>query len=167
LVSGKADVHALYDVLLNHTDRAGDVPILYSPAPFVNANLKSLQIVTNAVSTHGSRSLWSSQHTYYLELTGCILPSTLLNLCHLLRNTQQGNFVIHLSNDALSANLNAVSSLPQIWGVSGQSSASLALQKDFSGNMMPFFTNQIQKTSSCLHSIKCADGLFWLSLTQL
>lgn len=95
VVRGRQQVHALFDVLINPIKRAGDVPRILSPGPFMNCSVQSLHVTKNG-PTAPTRSGQNTKGaagavggTYALDLQGPIIPSSLISLCHLLSRTQR------------------------------------------------------------------------------
>jgi hypothetical protein len=95
LVTGKADVHALYDVLLNFNKRSGDVPLLYCDYPFINATVKSIAITKNnelprafasAVTHRDDRYCCHSVVTLLLNCCSTVVTLS-LHCCHTVAHT--------------------------------------------------------------------------------
>ncbi|KAH9272132.1 hypothetical protein BASA83_005723 [Batrachochytrium salamandrivorans] len=90
--------HALFDYLLNWTDpgieaRATSLPTLFSPKPFVNAQLKRMKVLRNSLVQVAVEDSVTGQSTlqpmYKLHLSGIILPTQLQDMLSCLVEHQQ------------------------------------------------------------------------------
>ncbi|KAJ4904666.1 Uncharacterized protein Rs2_18617 [Raphanus sativus] len=108
---GNESVHGLYDLLLNYRSSlsfllTADVPVLYSPVPFLNAAISSPKIDCKEMVTAECTSC------YIVETKGeCIPPWIISNICaHVVANGQ--NFEASFVTEPTSVSLNM--GLPQI-----------------------------------------------------
>lgn len=76
-----------------------ELPTLYSIVPFNNSIMRQIQIKSNGIvlrsrqsNSDGIQNNQIAESLYCLELEGPLLPSTIMQLCDLFKETQKGTF---------------------------------------------------------------------------
>ena len=121
LVCVFVDLHCLYDFLLHQDRRELNVPKLLASNVFLNATTQALNVVrvgamarTKIESTPKQAMMGSCMTTpteFVLDITGPILPASVVRLLALFNRTQEGDFQAVFSSDFPGMNLNCVDSV--------------------------------------------------------
>ena len=138
IVQGRANIHALVDVLLNTLkQQADDVPILRAPDAFLHCSLKPLIVSASKVTTSiGPEQLFG------IEIAGSIMPITFLRLCQLFRSTQSGNFSARFKNDDRTSSFHF-------------------LNANLSAEQLKMFPDCCQvEVNKLVDSLDCSEGIF-------
>jgi len=170
VIQGRQDVHKLLDFLINFSGpQNDDVPAIYSPSPFIGATLKSLEVVKNLVVQSSEFS--SKQQTLYsMQITGWLLPITILRLCQLFKKTQGDFHVLFWNeNNHSSSFLNALSNQTWSWlfgdGYDELDCIPLCNMKEVKLAAEHAITNQSKKNFISIPRMKCINGQFSIALS--
>ncbi|CAN6467981.1 unnamed protein product [Victoria cruziana] len=126
---GSENVHGLYDILLNYRSFLGsltstDVPVLYSPVPFLNASSHFPQVKCKQVKRADTIHCMGSSHArivgdpscsicYSIEIRDAILPPWVIcRICKVMGldgRTFEASFTVHPLSSGLNAALCDVS----------------------------------------------------------
>jgi hypothetical protein len=118
-----SDLHSLYDFLLHHDRRELNLPTLLASSVFLNSTSQALNIIRVGAQTRSAAARTDAapvgktlggaglQMEYALDITGPIMPASVVRMLALFNSTQQGNFQAYLSSDYPGMNLNCVSSM--------------------------------------------------------
>ena len=81
VVTGREDVHGLFDALLNLERKGGeDVPVLLSSSPFLHATLASLTVSSSSSSMKVGGKEGVDGGTWSVEVKGWLLPEAVLGM---------------------------------------------------------------------------------------
>ncbi len=189
VITGRADVHGLFDLLLNTTGliskRTEDVPVLYAPAVFEGATLRSARVVKSAIvkrsgagggggdaiAAAAANGVGSTAHDVYsIELAGAILPPSVVNLCRLLQRSQSGEFRMRCWTDPTTSNLNAVphTHVPALGGMRGLNTTALSALREFDSVFYSSgsgYDGAIQQRSTpAVTRIKCSGKTYYVAV---
>ncbi|GAB5360731.1 hypothetical protein AAMO2058_000652600 [Amorphochlora amoebiformis] len=123
VITGRRDVHALFNHLLNSTGHrpTDGIPQILSPKPFKGATMNCARIVRN------SRVLIDNRVKSKLELEGCFFPHATAMLLGIFAK-EQGDFEAILSTRGDTSNFNMLGM--QIDSFKGDIKADIAIPED-------------------------------------
>ena len=173
VLSGREDVHGLFDFLLNADRRSDDVPTLLCSAPFLHSTLSSLVVTPSSKPPSDSPELHaaSEQSLCTVEVAGWVLPEALVGMVGAVREEMaQREWSVRLWKEdecAGSASLNTVMSVQAMGDCAGAAAAGVALCHDEHVHAALLRTAPnagINQESPAVSAIRYAAGEFHVQL---